>query len=271
MIKDSQLSQEQVIACYDKLAKAGDFPDNTYLHKTFEQIIDAHLPRRKTMRVLDAGGGAGFFGIKLAEAEHKVFILDISAASLVLARRRSLERGCSVKVTTVVGNIQHIPFTDEVFDLILCIFVFSHLNDPDTAFGELSRCLHPGGRLFISFENRLWHVVAAGLSERYDEAISLMSTKSPFIEAYDILPSVRLYSVSEIKCLCKKHRMEIELFTGVRYVSSFQETLRGIGTTDAEKLMHDKPLALKLENMLIDSGELLPLARHFLLRCKRKS
>ncbi|HIE27674.1 TPA: class I SAM-dependent methyltransferase [Candidatus Poribacteria bacterium] len=157
---------------------------------------------------------------------------------------------------------------DESYDVIICAFVFAHLNNPAKAFEEFRRALRKEGRLFVSFENKLWHVVAAGLCERYEEAIALLSSKSPVIRPYDSLPSIRVYSTAEIQELCGGHEFRVRFFTGMRHLTSYQEPLKNISTTEAEKLLLYTPKAQELENLIMESGELLCLARHIFVCCE---
>ncbi|MEM2990524.1 MAG: class I SAM-dependent methyltransferase, partial [Halobacteria archaeon] len=242
--------KQQIISCYDELARSGRFPDNTFLHRSLLKQIEPKLKSTKSLKILDAGGGAGFFGINLALLGHSVVIMDLSLIALSLALKRSQKQGCSDRVSIVAGDVEQIPFKDESFDAIVCIFVFSHVINPNNAFGELSRVLCRGGQLFVNFENKFWHVVADGLCERYESALSLLSSDFPLIKAYDILPPIRLYSAGEIKKLCYDHNLRINSFTGMRHLASFQEPLKGIGTTDAEMSMHNNQKALELEELL---------------------
>ena len=267
---DSGLSRQQVVSCYDELARSRRFPDSTLLHQTLLKLIASDLKESTSLDILDAGSGAGFFGIHFAESGHRVTVMDLSSEALTVAQERSHERKCSHRTIAVAGNVERLPFQAESFNTVICIFVFSHLNDPDAAIGELRRVLRKDGQLIISFENKLWHVMAAGLRERYAEATSLFSSKNPIVKIYDILPPVRLYSMLGVEKLCRSHGLRISSFTGVRYVTSFQEPLKGIGTTDAEYLLRNDPEAQELENLLTESGELLCLARHFLVFCERR-
>ncbi|MFQ6042518.1 MAG: methyltransferase domain-containing protein [Candidatus Poribacteria bacterium] len=264
---DLRLSRERIVSRYDELARSEKFPDNTDLHRTFLKLINSEL-KPMPLNILDAGGGTGFFAVNLAMLNHQVTLLDLSSETLTVARKRSYEGKCSKHITNVEGDVEHLPFRAECFDVVVCAFVLAHLNNPDRAFKEFRRVLRKGGRLFISFENKLWHVVAAGLREKYGEAISLISSKSPVVKPYDLLPPIRIYSILEIEQLCQRHGFRISSFTGMRYLTSYQESLKGIGTTEAEQLLRDNPKAQKLERMLMESGELLCLARHIFVCCE---
>ncbi|MFC1718652.1 class I SAM-dependent methyltransferase [Candidatus Poribacteria bacterium] len=263
-----ELSRQQIAYCYDELARSGKFPDSTLLHQTLLKLIMPDIQHPTSLDVLDAGSGAGFFGTRFAESGHRTTLLDPSMEALNVARNRCRGRGYSKRISLVAGDVECLPFRSGSFDIVVCIFVFSHLSDPDRAMGELRRVLRRRGRLLVSFENKLWHAIASGLRERYGEAKSLLSSENPVVKAYEILPPVRLYSASEIESLCHNHGLRIIDFTGMRYLTSFQEPLKDIGTTDAEYLLRDNLEAQELENLLSESGELLNLARHFLLRCE---
>jgi len=50
----------------------------------------------------------------------------------------------------VVGSVYELPFEDEAFDLVLCMVVMEHLEDPKKAIEEMKRVLKPGGRILVS-------------------------------------------------------------------------------------------------------------------------
>jgi ubiquinone/menaquinone biosynthesis C-methylase UbiE len=264
---NQKIVKQDIVSCYDNLAYAGKFPDGTYLHKTFEAIINRELPSNRLLKILDAGGGAGYFGLSLAKSGHDVTVLDLSLESLKIAQKRSLEINRSIKA--IAGDVENLPFPNEYFEAIVCIFVFSHLDNPIKAMSELKRVLRKSGRIIITFENKYWHIIAESLVENYANALSLLNVEIPIIKAYGILPPVRLYSVSEIKKLISDQDMRLVFFNGVRYLTGLQEHLKNIGTTDAEKLLHNSQDALELENQLMKSDDLLPMARHFIVCCEK--
>jgi len=50
----------------------------------------------------------------------------------------------------LVGPIEAIPAADAAFDLVLCIQVLEHVDDPAQAVRELARVTRPGGRVLLS-------------------------------------------------------------------------------------------------------------------------
>jgi SAM-dependent methyltransferase len=50
----------------------------------------------------------------------------------------------------LTGAVESLPVEDASFDLVLCIQVLEHCDDPVLAVGELRRVLRPGGRLLAS-------------------------------------------------------------------------------------------------------------------------
>lgn len=50
----------------------------------------------------------------------------------------------------VVGAIEQLPIEDGAFDLVLCIQVLEHVDDPAQAIRELHRVTKPGGRVLLS-------------------------------------------------------------------------------------------------------------------------
>jgi SAM-dependent methyltransferase len=50
----------------------------------------------------------------------------------------------------VVGRIEALPLEDESFDLVLCIQVLEHVDDPALAVRELHRVVKPGGRVLAA-------------------------------------------------------------------------------------------------------------------------
>lgn len=55
----------------------------------------------------------------------------------------------------VLAPIDHLPFADNAFDVLVCKWVAEHLEDPTTALRECARVLKPGGVVAILTPNAL--------------------------------------------------------------------------------------------------------------------
>lgn len=102
------------------------------------------LPR--TIRVLDAGSGAGRLSIPLVRRGYDTVSLDRSASSLALIRRYRGTR-------CVQGDVLAMPFADGTFDLVLCTGILHHTVDPYRGLAECARVVRQGGVLYLRTYN----------------------------------------------------------------------------------------------------------------------
>ena len=90
----------------------------------FSGIFENFLPRQS--RVLDIGGGWGFYGEPLARRGHKVTVLDVC-------------RPGYQKAPVVIYEGRRIPFADASFDASCLITVLHHCPDPQAVIREARR------------------------------------------------------------------------------------------------------------------------------------
>jgi SAM-dependent methyltransferase len=62
---------------------------------------------------------------------------------------RYLAGGLDAAFIQVEMDLVHIPFKDNLFDVIICSHVLEHIPDDAAAMGELCRVLKPGGLAFL--------------------------------------------------------------------------------------------------------------------------
>lgn len=127
-------------------------------------------------RVLDIGCGSGRHAGAIYTWE-KIFVVaaDRQTADVVQARGRlryhdQLEdhRGGHWAVGT--ADINHLPFADECFDLVICSEVLEHIPDHFQALDELVRVLKDGGGLVVSVPRYLPEKICWRLSREYRES-----------------------------------------------------------------------------------------------------
>lgn len=103
--------------------------------------------------VLDVGCGAGVYADELLARGCDTFGIDISPLMLEECRRR-IQKGDEYFSTHFqVADVERIPFSGGVFDIVLCIGVLGYLLSDHQALQEMTRVLKPGGYLVVNVEN----------------------------------------------------------------------------------------------------------------------
>lgn len=97
-------------------------------------------------RILEIGFGDGQPSIWAAQAGAQVKAIDISAEAVSFAAERAKEAGVLESIEFSVGDVEHMPFEDGEFDVVIDNEVFSSL-DLEKAIPEISRVLKPAGLL----------------------------------------------------------------------------------------------------------------------------
>lgn len=95
-------------------------------------------------RVLDVGCGAGANLRLLSDLGLPGVVgLDLNLASIRFCREKGLGE-------IEQGDLRHLPFASESFDLVLATDVLEHVDDDQLAVEEIQRVLRPGGTALIT-------------------------------------------------------------------------------------------------------------------------
>ncbi|MGV2990076.1 methyltransferase domain-containing protein, partial [Vibrio sp. E150_011] len=109
---------------------------------------------RKTLQILDAGGGLGQVSQRLAARGHHVTLCDLSSEMLKLARSDVEKKGLQAQYRWVHSAVQDIDEQLEgPVDLVLFHAVMEWLADPKSALKTVLRQVKPGGVASIMFYN----------------------------------------------------------------------------------------------------------------------
>jgi len=113
----------------------------------FIRLIEPHLPPAGS-RVVDAGCGHGAI-VRMLKTRGLDAVGFDASRWIVEQAQASMPDGAQ---TFAVGDVADVPFAGD-FDLIVCLEVLEHLDDPVTALAALAGRLRPGGRLIASTPN----------------------------------------------------------------------------------------------------------------------
>jgi SAM-dependent methyltransferase len=101
-------------------------------------------------RLLECGGATGRLPLLLARQGWDCTLVDLTTEGPRLARER-LARG-QQRAGYVTGDVFHLPFPDETFDVVYSSGLLDVLPDISVATREMTRVLRPGG-LFVAAAN----------------------------------------------------------------------------------------------------------------------
>jgi ubiquinone/menaquinone biosynthesis C-methylase UbiE len=113
-----------------------------------EAAMAEALGDRQFDSLLDLGTGTGRLLELLAPLYARGIGVDASADMLAIARA-NLDRAGLANAQVRLGDIQHLPFVRNSFDVVTIHQVLHYLDEPERAVVEAARVLRPGGRLLI--------------------------------------------------------------------------------------------------------------------------
>lgn len=221
-------------------------------HSVRTRVVSAALERvlgRSGARVVDIGGGTGGFAVPLAEAGHRVLVVDPSPDALAALSRRAAEAGVTDLVTGRQGDLSDLPGLDgaDGADLVLCHGVLEVVDHPAEALRTLAGVLRPGGTLSLLVAQRHAAVVARAMAGHFTAARDLLD--SP-----DESRTGRRYTADELTTMLVEAGFAVDTVHGVRVFSDL-----------VPSSLHDlEPGAtaalLELEQAVAERPEYLPLA-----------
>lgn len=102
---------------------------------------------------LEDGAGLGLYVDGFSSHFRHLFVVDLSIAQLLLARKIMDERGIQ-NVTLICANVERLPFRSDAFDFVHSNNVIEHVSDQRALLREAWRTLKSDGMLFVLSPNR---------------------------------------------------------------------------------------------------------------------
>ncbi|MFC1733454.1 class I SAM-dependent methyltransferase [candidate division KSB1 bacterium] len=132
---DSDEGYARFASEYDKHEKYWD---------SFEKDnLKPYIQGAKGLKVLDAGAGTGRISTRLAKSGADVTALDISPEMLTILKSKNSS------IETVEGDLENMPFGDEVFDMVFSSLALVHLKKIEPFLDECYRVLKDDGKLIL--------------------------------------------------------------------------------------------------------------------------
>jgi SAM-dependent methyltransferase len=228
----------------------------------------ARLPTGLEMRVLDAGCGSGRLLDELRDYGH-VTGLDLNPDSVEIARSRGHE-------DVVQGAVEHLPWDDETFDLVISLDMVEHTPDDRVTLRELRRVTTQGGLFLMTVPalRALWssHDVFNNHHRRYDRRMmrALAADTGWTIERMTYFNSLLLPPAAAVRLIQRVRHREL---VGDGDGAVTNESQHGSHGSDVELtppwLSPVLELPMKLEARWLDRGRTLPLGLSLLAVLRR--
>jgi SAM-dependent methyltransferase len=186
------------------------------------QVLRAELDRRSgaSLSVVDVGGGTGGFAVPLAEAGHRVTVVDASPDALAALSRRAADAGVAERVTAVQGDADELPAVvpGASADLVLCHSLLEVVDEPAKVAASLAAILAPGGAASVLVANRAAAVLSRAVGGHLSTATALMSNVDG-VESGASGGPLRRYDTGTVTALLTGAGLTVERVHGVRVVA----------------------------------------------------
>jgi len=144
--------------------------------------------------VLDAGAGTGSSGIMAARRagnSGSITFFDLCDEMIAVAREKVARERLGVAIDFKTGDMCHLPFADDHFDVALSTYSLCPLYDPARGVLELYRVVKPGGRIGLAYSVEPEQSFTKWLADRVEDIAWLIPSLSMGCRAIDVLPAIK--------------------------------------------------------------------------------
>lgn len=170
-----KISQEEkthrVASVFNSVATHYDLMNDVMsfgIHRLWKRFSIELASIRPSHWLLDLAAGTGDLSLRMApllDTSGQLFVTDINASMLAIARKRLIEKGLVNNVHYIQISAEVIPFPDNTFDVITLAFGLRNITHKDMALKSIFHTLKPGGKLIIL---EFSHPTSLFLNKLYD-------------------------------------------------------------------------------------------------------
>jgi demethylmenaquinone methyltransferase / 2-methoxy-6-polyprenyl-1,4-benzoquinol methylase len=120
--------------------------DRLWRKRAIRIISESH----KNPSILDVATGTGDLAIAALKLNpSKITGIDISKNMLDIGREKIRKKGLTSKIEMILADSESIPFTDNVFDVVMVAFGVRNFADPLKGLSEMIRVLRSDGIIMV--------------------------------------------------------------------------------------------------------------------------
>jgi len=202
---------EKTAENYDKEYKA---PRWKLYHEIAWENIRRFLPKSRNGLILDAGGGTGYWAIKLAKLGYRIVLTDISESMLEVAKRKIGKEKLQNRIEIRVADIRDMScFKSNQFDLALAEGdPVSYCLNPERAASELARVVKPNAYVIISVDSK-YPIISRLIAEKSYDQLSKLS-RTGIIKPREGEFEFQAFTPEELKVLFKRCGLKLVRIIG---------------------------------------------------------
>ena len=208
---------KEVESFYDKISGNYSNHEDRICDRIVEHFIIDNIPKNKTLKILDAGGGIGRFSEPLLKKGHQVVLTELSKGMLNKAKNK-LKSYPNIKfIKNSVTDMAELE--DNSFDIVLMInAVLDYCEDYNKAMQETYRILKKGGLFIATINNRFIYCKSNELKDgNYELFKKNMKTGDRYIvwggqEKGHISHE---FTLNELKTALNENRFQIKKILGI--------------------------------------------------------
>jgi SAM-dependent methyltransferase len=125
--------------------------NNAYAIARMHLVLEWLLPLARTGgTLLDIGCASGYYSVAFAKAGGRATGIDISEASIALARRRAERESLAGRCDFLQGDMRSLSIREGDYDAAVMTEVLEHVREQKEAVEQVFRALRPGGVLVLT-------------------------------------------------------------------------------------------------------------------------
>lgn len=117
------------------------------LFPLWKKWIKKVIPHIQGNTILEVSFGSGYLMTQYSSDQYQIYGIDYNDSMLEITSQKMKKRNIKAKLSR--GNVEKLPFPDNMFDTVILTMAFTGYPDGDKAMRELKRVLKNGGWLLL--------------------------------------------------------------------------------------------------------------------------